>query len=251
MHPKILIPPALRETLRPSWQRLQRRWRESSLSPKPPEWAQAREAAHREESFEALYRMAGEAFGITQVPFEIETLLERVRALEPKVVVEIGTHKGGNSFLFCHALRSPELLVGLDLNVQNAAKLRYFTRPGQRYVALHGNSQVVEQRRRLERVLGGRSVDFLFIDGDHSYDGVRADYELYAPLVRPGGLIAFHDIIPDHGTRFGRDTGCWTGEVFRFWGEVMQRYVSVEELVDDPDQDGFGIGVLHVAEAAA
>jgi cephalosporin hydroxylase len=37
------------------------------------------------------------------------------------------------------------------------------------------------------------SIDFLFIDGDHSYQGVLTDWLLYAPLVRSGGIIAFHD----------------------------------------------------------
>lgn len=36
-------------------------------------------------------------------------------------------------------------------------------------------------------------VDFVFIDGDHSYDGLRADWEGWAPLVAPGGVVALHD----------------------------------------------------------
>ncbi|MBI4596917.1 MAG: class I SAM-dependent methyltransferase [Candidatus Omnitrophica bacterium] len=37
-------------------------------------------------------------------------------------------------------------------------------------------------------------VDLLFIDGDHQYHSVLTDWLLYSPLVRPGGLVAFHDI---------------------------------------------------------
>lgn len=37
-------------------------------------------------------------------------------------------------------------------------------------------------------------MDFLFIDGDHAYEGVKADFEMYSPLVRKGGLVALHDI---------------------------------------------------------
>ena len=36
-------------------------------------------------------------------------------------------------------------------------------------------------------------VGLLFIDGDHSYEGVRADFEAWSPRVAPGGVIAFHD----------------------------------------------------------
>jgi predicted O-methyltransferase YrrM len=45
--------------------------------------------------------------------------------------------------------------------------------------------------------LKDNKVDFLFIDADHSYEGVKKDFEMYSPLVRKGGIIAFHDIIPD------------------------------------------------------
>lgn len=39
----------------------------------------------------------------------------------------------------------------------------------------------------------GRAVRFLLIDADHSYDGVKADFECWSPLVAPGGYIVFHD----------------------------------------------------------
>lgn len=36
-------------------------------------------------------------------------------------------------------------------------------------------------------------LDLVFIDGDHSYEGVKSDWLLYEPLVRAGGLVLFHD----------------------------------------------------------
>jgi predicted O-methyltransferase YrrM len=41
-----------------------------------------------------------------------------------------------------------------------------------------------------------KRLDFLFIDGDHTYEGVKQDFEMYTPLVRKGGLVAMHDIVP-------------------------------------------------------
>lgn len=37
------------------------------------------------------------------------------------------------------------------------------------------------------------SIDFLFIDGDHSYDGVKSDWESYRSFMRPGAIVVFHD----------------------------------------------------------
>lgn len=42
--------------------------------------------------------------------------------------------------------------------------------------------------------LQGEPLDFLFLDGDHTLKGVSLDYQMYAPLVRSGGWIGFHDI---------------------------------------------------------
>ena len=41
--------------------------------------------------------------------------------------------------------------------------------------------------------LQGRKVITLMIDGDHSYEGVKKDWELYSPLVVPGGYVIFDD----------------------------------------------------------
>lgn len=41
------------------------------------------------------------------------------------------------------------------------------------------------------RALG--ALDFVFIDGDHSFDGLRRDWEAWSPLLAPGGVIALHD----------------------------------------------------------
>jgi len=39
-----------------------------------------------------------------------------------------------------------------------------------------------------------KEIDVLLIDGHHSYEIVKADYEKYEPFVRPGGLILMHDV---------------------------------------------------------
>jgi predicted O-methyltransferase YrrM len=93
--------------------------------------------------------------------------------------------------------------------------------------------------------LKGNKVDFLFIDGDHSYEGVKKDFEMYSPLVKKGGIIVFHDIVPDYYTRYGIKTGSWAGEVYKFWNEIKEKYENLE-IVKDREQNGFGIGVLFV-----
>jgi predicted O-methyltransferase YrrM len=49
-------------------------------------------------------------------------------------------------------------------------------------------------------------VDFIFIDGDHSYDGLRSDWDAWSGLVAPLGIVALHDSCSS-ATRFIDDAG--------------------------------------------
>jgi predicted O-methyltransferase YrrM len=107
------------------------------------------------------------------------------------------------------------------------------------------------QRLLHERFPDG--VDVLFIDGDHSYEGVRQDFLDYADLLRPRSLLVFHDIVEDYRTRYGITTGSWVGGVPRFWREVRSAAPStfgIEEHVNDPQQDGLGIGTITCPDVA-
>jgi predicted O-methyltransferase YrrM len=87
----------------------------------------------------------------------------------------------------------------------------------------------------VKNILKGKKVDFLFIDGDHTYKGVKRDFEMYSPLVKEGSIIAFHDIAVHPP-----ETGC---EVSKFWNEIKEMYDYVE-IIKDQDQGRVGIGVL-------
>lgn len=77
--------------------------------------------------------------------------------------------------------------------------------------------------------LAGEQFDFAFIDGDHSYQGVRADWDAWTTLVRSGGIVAFHDTWPN-GDR--HEPG-----VVRWVDELRHRLPSIEWT----DPDGVGI----------
>lgn len=178
---------------------------------------------------------------------EILPALEAIQALRPQRVCEIGTSAGGTLYLLTRVSAPDALIVSIDLAISphTRALRERFAQPGQRVVSLAGDSHAEETAAGLERLLEGQPLDVLFIDGDHSYDGVRADFERYAPLVRSGGIVALHDINEDFRTRHGIVTPSISGEVPRFWRELKERY-RTEELVADPEQDGFGIGLVYV-----
>jgi predicted O-methyltransferase YrrM len=46
---------------------------------------------------------------------------------------------------------------------------------------------------RAHRAASREPVDFVFIDGDHTYEGLRTDWEAWSPLVASTGIVALHD----------------------------------------------------------
>lgn len=78
--------------------------------------------------------------------------------------------------------------------------------------------------------------DCLWIDGGHGYEDVKSDYLTYKGLVKDGGLICFHDIMPVPSASQNK---C---EVHIFWNEIRgDKYM---EFVTDSRQEGLGIGIL-------
>jgi cephalosporin hydroxylase len=182
-----------------------------------------------------------------QIMEEIKNLLLILDKVKPKVILEIGTAGGGTLFLFSNIAYEEAILISVDLyqTIEKRILFRYIKKEKQKIFLIQGDSHSIETLRKIEEILKGRKVDFLFIDGDHSYEGVKKDFEMYSPLVRKGGIIAFHDIIPDYYTRYGIKTSSWAGEVYKFWNEIKEKYEHLE-IVKDREQNGFGIGVLFV-----
>jgi len=114
-----------------------------------------------------------------------------------------------------------------------------FAQPKQRLHLLRADSHLPETLERVRNLTAGASIDFAFIDGDHTYHGVKQDFEMYAPLVRPGGLIAFHDILPRSD-----EPGI---EVDRFWNEVKVGRDASEFIGPEGSGRKIGIGLLRAS----
>lgn len=188
-----------------------------------------------------------EEFRAWQKRSEILRLLEVVKNLQPATVCEIGAAGGGTSFLFTRVAASDATLISLDSAFPRSRRraVRSFARESQKIFCLNANSHSRKTLDAVKSCLLERSLDLLFIDGDHSYEGVSTDFKLYSPLVRKGGIIVFHDIVPDYKTRYGIETLTYAGGVPQFWNEIKTEYKQVEEVIEDPEQDGYGIGILH------
>ena len=184
-------------------------------------------------------------FYAMQKPAEIAAFLERVKSTGGRNVLEIGTAAGGSLFLLCRAAANDALIVSVDLpggefgggfEEDRAHFYRRFAGRGQSLVLVRGDSHDASTVERVRELFAGRgALDAVFVDGDHSLAGVTADHQCYWPLVRPGGLMAFHDI--------QAGAGPWGGDVPEFWARIRGTAHS-EELVAEASMGGYGIGVL-------
>ena len=189
------------------------------------------------------FRHLGIRFTPSQVREEISGFLKLLAQRPPKTVMEVGTEKGGTFFLLARVSAPDAFLLTLDLPVGQYSSYpawrenlyRGFARDRQRIELVRTDSHDPRTLETVRRLLGGRALDLLFIDGDHSYDGVKKDFEMYSPLVAKGGTIAFHDIVD------GAEAS--VGGVPKFWRELKATRRHLE-FVKSWQQGGWGIGVL-------
>lgn len=179
-----------------------------------------------------------------QIRSEILALARAVQSIAPRIILEIGTASGGTALIWSYLASERVITCDLKDMTYQAPLFTRFPPPGSRcqISLLTGDSHRADFKAQVERALGGAQVDFLFIDGDHSEQGVTADYRDYKGFVRPGGLIAFHDIVEKQPLP--------GNEVFRLW-QRLKPLAETEAFIDNPAQCGFGIGLMHVPAQGA
>jgi predicted O-methyltransferase YrrM len=171
-----------------------------------------------------------------------------VRSLKPKVCVEIGSANGRSACFIGTGLRDNGFgkLYAIDPHSQTAWN---DSGPTDTYAIMRANLKRVGVRRYVEVIRATSEVaaqswqqpiDLLFIDGDHSYAGVKRDWDLFAPHMQPFGVTVFHDTLwnlrPDPAL-YRADMG-----VPRFVEELRQQGYPVVTIEQD-----FGVSLVQPA----
>lgn len=172
---------------------------------------------------------------------EISMLAKFVENLKPKVTVEIGTKYGGTFMIWCEICPGYKISVDLVEGIHGGVSredtekrnLMFYNKYPDQCHFIEGNSHDSTTYDQLVKALDGRGIDFLFIDGDHTYEGVKQDYEMYSPLVNNGGYIAFHDI---NDTERHRNRNVYVGKL---WSEL-----EGDKTEFNVNSDWAGIGII-------
>lgn len=178
-----------------------------------------------------IWDIAKEKFKIQQIREEWEWLINNtVNKFEtPGNILEIGCYDGGSSFYLSNFAKN---MITFDNNVpcrfdENILKQNC----NYRYVG--GDSHDPTNTSQFNSF----KWDFAFIDGDHSYEGVKADFYNVLPHLEKNTPVAFHDIVISD---FHHQHGCYVGE---FWRDLKLEFKGskFEEFSTDSVWGGIGI----------
>jgi predicted O-methyltransferase YrrM len=160
---------------------------------------------------------------------ELQWLLNLCELYQIETVLEIGSHQGGTAKAFktfartftidCTRLYPDEPNLTLTL----------------------GDSHSESISKCIQLLTPDGKFDLVFIDGDHSYEGAKKDYQMYLPLAKKA--IAFHDIV---NSEYHRSAGCF---VSRLWEELKLDWKTrALEFCDGDDWGGIGVVITQYYE---
>lgn len=194
-----------------------------------------------ESSREELRRMQ---IDFPQRDWEFRPLMGCVAAMQPRNLVEVGTREGGSLFMLSRTLPPGATIISVDLpgrawgyGSSGAKKRQVAERLRSDGFAVHlveRDSAKPETAEEVKRLLDGDLIEALFLDGDHTFAGVLADFRNYQPLMKADAPIIFHDIVQSPHTP--------QVEVHYLW-RVLKALAPHIEFIEN-DKAAWGIGLV-------
>lgn len=168
---------------------------------------------------------------IQQVREEWEWMISKIEQNgNNQNILEIGCYNGGSSWYLNHFAKH---MITIDNNIPcrfNPNDL------GESYTYVGGDSHDSKMKEYFEK----HEWDFVMIDGDHSYEGVKSDFYNILPYLKKGTPVAFHDIVISEQHH---SCGCYVGE---FWEDLKKEYKATKFEEYKSNTEWAGIGIIYV-----
>lgn len=127
--------------------------------------------------------------GLLLLEFDEAAFLFHLARSKPAAqILEIGRYFGGSAFLLAVGSDDNSVITSIDIAPQNDDLLRSAL---ERHGLLHKVNLIIGDSR--EAAPRKDFYDLIFIDGDHFYEGVAQDYQIWGAAVKPGGYLALHN----------------------------------------------------------
>lgn len=162
--------------------------------------------------------------------------------MRPRTYVELGTHYGASFFAVCQLIKQYKIdcaPTAIDLWIGDEHAGRYDESVYNNFMWLLNNRYpgigrpLRKDFNEAAAEFDDGSIDLLHIDGLHTYEAVKNDYDTWLPKVSPNGVILFHDT-----TVHERGFGVW-----RLWDEIKEKYPSFNFT------HTHGLGVIALGDA--
>ena len=166
-----------------------------------------------------------------------------IQEVSPKIFAELGTHTGNSYFSFCQSVAE----AGISTKCFAVDTWQGDEHAGQysNEVFVQVNAYHQEHYAGFSRLLrmtfddavtyfADESIELLHIDGFHTYEAVRHDFETWLPKLASGAVVMFHDTNVRE-----RNFGVW-----KLWEELQERYPNNLEFLHS-----HGLGVLQLNNA--
>jgi predicted O-methyltransferase YrrM len=199
-------------------------------------------------NLEEIAKLTGdEPYHAQQKWTELRDFLEFMKPRKPKNILEIGVYKGGTIMAWTHIASDNAQILGVDLHGgefgggfdhDEAEAIINLERANQTIYLMDMDSH---KKLSVELIKRHSPFDFIFIDADHTYEGVKKDYENYYPMLVKDGVMAFHDVAEMKQVDY---PDVW---VHRLWKEIKDKHESYEFIdLDFPTDHGIwgGIGAI-------
>ena len=167
---------------------------------------------------------------------EAAYLYKIIRKLNSANLVEIGRFKGGGTFLMAAAMDAGAHLCSYDIHIKmkdcfdGEAMDKILCQVLEKYGLSDSVDIIVGNSNQVD--VGTEPVDLIFIDGDHSYEGVKRDFLHWYKSISSGGHLLFHDAARARAfSSYHREVAKFVQEVERDFGEYFHKKKEVGALV--------------------
>jgi len=173
-------------------------------------------------------------------------LLNKLEFIKPlHTILEIGAGMGGSSKVWEQIVDKGDTIISVDIR-GDLERINWDHKNSDRKIKfIVGDSMDNKTVDTVHTELGDRKVDFLFIDGDHSYEGVSKDFEKYSPLVRNGGIVGFHDLCDFGVNKFFFNELYGRKETTRSWMRPKSNIVNKSDGQGEFD-DNFMTDIINI-----
>jgi glycosyltransferase involved in cell wall biosynthesis len=163
---------------------------------------------------------------------ELVWIVDKVKKLTPQAILEIGVESGGTMKIWEELLpqNKGSLLIGLDLSPNMQWDI---TKSKVSVTVIKGDAHTSEVLQQVSELLNGRKLDFIFIDSEHTPQAACLETETYRQLLKPCGVIGYHDI---------NDIKAYLDTLDQ---SRVERYIKQPPYSDFGRQNSPGIGIYY------